>query len=315
MHKLINGDCIEEIKKIESNSVHFSIFSPPFAELYVYSNDYRDMGNCKNYEEFFEHFAYLIPELKRILLSGRLVAVHCMDLPIQKGKEGYVGLRDFSGMLIKAFQSEGFIYHSRICIWKDPVTEMQRTKSIGLLNKQKDKDAVLSRVGLPDYLLVFRNEGDNEIPIKHSSTDSKDLNYIPISLWQKYASPVWYDINYSNTLNKEGKESDDEKHIAPLQLDTIERAIHLWSNPGETIFTPFMGIGSEIFQALKMKRNGIGIELKESNFKIAKRTMSPARYEKFVQYELLSSKKTLEEKMGKQVDFLALCEPDTTLRT
>lgn len=280
MHQLIQGDCITEIKKIESNSVHFSIFSPPFAELYVYSNDYRDLGNCKNYEEFFEHFAYLIPELKRILLPGRLVAVHCMDLPIQKGKEGYVGLRDFSGMLIKAFQNEGFIYHSRICIWKDPVTEMQRTKSIGLLNKQKDKDAVLSRVGLPDYLLVFRNEGDNTIPVKHSSTDSKDLNYIPISLWQKYASPVWYDINYSNTLNKEGKESEDEKHIAPLQLDTIERAIHLWSNPGETVFTPFMGIGSEIFQALKMHRNGIGIELKESYFKIAEKNCKNAIAEK-----------------------------------
>lgn len=280
MHQLINGDCCEEIKKLPNNSVHFSIFSPPFAELYVYSNDYRDMGNCKNYGEFFDHFSFLVPELKRILFPGRLVAVHCMDLPIQKGKEGYVGLRDFSGMLIEAFQKEGFIYHSRICIWKDPVTEMQRTKSIGLLNKQKDKDAVLSRVGLPDYLLVFRNEGDNEIPVKHSSTDSKDPNYIPISLWQKYASPVWYDINYSNTLNKEGKESDDEKHIAPLQLETIERAIHLWTNPGETVFTPFLGIGSEIFQALKMQRNGIGIELKESYFRIAEKNCKNAIIEK-----------------------------------
>jgi DNA modification methylase len=286
MYQLINGDCCEKIKEIESNSVHFSIFSPPFAELYVYSNDYRDMGNCKNYEEFFEHFSFLVPELKRILLPGRLVAVHCMDLPIQKGKEGYVGLRDFSGMLIKAFQDQGFIYHSRICIWKDPVTEMQRTKSIGLLNKQKDKDAVLSRVGLPDYLLVFRNEGDNPIPVKHSSTNQKDLNYIPISLWQKYASPVWYDINYSNTLNKEGKESDDEKHIAPLQLETIERAIHLWTNPRETVFTPFLGIGSEIFQALKMQRNGIGIELKESYFKIAERNCKNAILEK-AQLELI----------------------------
>lgn len=280
MYQLINGDCCEEIKKLPDNSVHFSIFSPPFAELYVYSNDYRDMGNCKNYKEFFDHFSFLIPELKRILMPGRLVAVHCMDLPIQKGKDGYVGLRDFSGMLIGAFQKEGFIYHSRICIWKDPVTEMQRTKSIGLLNKQKDKDAVLSRVGLPDYLLVFRNEGDNEIPVKHSSTDSKDANYIPISLWQKYASPVWYDINYSNTLNKEGKESDDEKHIAPLQLETIERAIHLWTNPGETVFTPFLGIGSEIFQALKMGRNGIGIELKESYLRIAEKNCKNAIVEK-----------------------------------
>lgn len=279
MYKLINGDCVTEIQNIESASVHFSIFSPPFAELYVYSNDHRDMGNCKNYNEFFDHFGFLVPELKRILKPGRLVAVHCMDLPIQKGKEGYVGLRDFSGMLIQAFQKEGFIYHSRICIWKDPVTEMQRTKSIGLLNKQKDKDAVLSRVGLPDYLLVFRNEGENEIPVQHTSTDSKNPNYIPISLWQKYASPVWYDINYSNTLNKEGRESDDEKHIAPLQLETIERAIHLWTNPGETVFTPFLGIGSEVYQALKMGRNGIGIELKKSYFEIAEKNCRNATME------------------------------------
>lgn len=267
--KLINGDCVSEIRKIESESMHFSIFSPPFAELYVYSNDHRDMGNCKNYDEFFDHFAFLVPELYRVLKPGRLLAVHCMDLPIQKGKEGYVGLRDFSGMLIKAFQDQGFIYHSRVCLWKDPVTEMTRTKSIGLLNKQKDKDAVLSRVGLPDYLLVFRKDGINEVPVKHSSTNQSDPNYIPIPLWQKYASPVWMDINYSNTLNKEGRESDDEKHIAPLQLETIERAIHLWTNPGETVFTPFLGIGSEVFQALKMGRKGVGIELKESYYKIA----------------------------------------------
>lgn len=276
MYELINGDCCTEIKKIESNSIHFSIFSPPFAELYVYSDDFRDMGNAKNYEEFFLHFNYLTPELYRILMPGRLVAVHCMDLPIQKGKEGYVGLRDFSGMLIKNFLDNGFIYHSRICLWKDPVTEMTRTKSIGLLNKQKDKDAVLSRVGLPDYLLVFRKDGVNEIPVKHSSTDQSDPNYIPIPLWQKYAFPVWMDINYSKTLNKEGRENEDEKHIAPLQLETIERAIHLWTNPGETVFTPFAGIGSEVFQALKMGRNGVGIELKESYFKIAQKNCKNA---------------------------------------
>lgn len=276
MHKLINGDCITEIKGIESESIHFSIFSPPFAELYVYSDDYRDMGNCKNYEEFFEHFTYLTPELNRILIPGRLVAVHCMDLPIQKGKEGYIGLRDFSGMLIDNFQKNGFIYHSRVTIWKDPVTEMQRTKAIGLLNKQKDKDATISRVGIPDYLLIFRKVGDNPIPVRHTSTDQNDPNYIPISLWQKYASPVWMDIDYGNTLNKEGRESDDEKHIAPLQLETIERAIHLWTNPGETIFTPFMGIGSEAYQALKMHRNAVGIELKESYFKIAQKNCTNA---------------------------------------
>jgi DNA modification methylase len=261
MYQLINGDCCEQIKNIKSESIHFSIFSPPFAELYVYSDDYRDMGNCKNYNEFFDHFSYLTPELYRILLPGRLVAVHCMDLPIQKGKEGYIGLRDFSGMLINNFQANGFIYHSRVTIWKDPVTEMQRTKAIGLLNKQKDKDATLSRVGIPDYLLIFRKDGENPVPVEHSTNDQKDPNYIPIALWQKYASPVWMDIDYGKTLNKEGRESEDEKHIAPLQLETIERAIHLWTNPGETVFTPFLGIGSEVFQSIKMGRQGIGIEL------------------------------------------------------
>lgn len=270
-YQLYNGDCVEEIQKVASESVHFSVFSPPFAELYVYSNDHRDMGNCKGYKEFFEHFSYLTPELYRILIPGRLVAVHCMNLPIQKGKEGFLGLRNFSGMLVDHFIANGFIFHCEIVIWKDPVVEMQRTKSIGLLNKQKDKDAVLSRVGIPDKLLVFRKDGDNPIPVKHTSTDASDPNYIPISLWQKYASPVWYDINYSKTLNKEGREDEDEKHIAPLQLETIERAIHLWTNPGETVFTPFLGIGSEIYQALKMGRSGIGIELKESYFKIAER--------------------------------------------
>ncbi len=270
-YNLINGDCCEEIVKIPPESIHFSVFSPPFAELYVYSNDHRDMGNCGNYKEFFEHFGYLTPELHRILLPGRLIAVHCMNLPIQKGKEGFLGLRNFSGMLIDHFTSRGFIFHCEIVIWKDPVVEMQRTKSIGLLNKQKDKDATLSRVGIPDKLLVFRKGGDNPIPVRHSSTDAGDPNYIPIPLWQKYASPVWYDINYSKTLNKEGRESDDEKHIAPLQLETIERAIHLWTNPGETVFTPFLGIGSEAYQALKMGRSAVGIELKKSYFEIAQR--------------------------------------------
>lgn len=266
--KFINGDCVEKIKDIPDDSMHFSIFSPPFAELYVYSNDYRDMGNAKNYKEFFEHFGYLTPELYRILMPGRLVAIHCMNLPIQKGKEGFLGLRNFSGMLVDHMLANGFIFHCEIIIWKDPVVEMQRTKSIGLLNKQKDKDATLSRVGIPDKLLIFRKDGENTIPVKHSSENQSDPNYIPISLWQKYASPVWYDINYSKTLNKEGRESDDEKHIAPLQLETIERAIHLWTNPGEWVFTPFGGIGSEPYQAIKMGRNGYGIELKPSYWKI-----------------------------------------------
>lgn len=279
-YQLINGDCVEEIKNIPNDSIHFSIFSPPFAELYVYSNDYRDMGNARNYSEFFDHFGFLTPELFRVMIPGRLIAVHCMNLPIQKGKEGFLGLRNFSGALVDHFSQNGFIFHCEIIIWKDPVVEMQRTKSIGLLNKQKDKDASLSRVGIPDKLLIFRKEGENPIPIKHSTDNQSDPNYLPISLWQKYASPVWYDINYSNTLNKEGRENDDEKHIAPLQLETIERAIHLWSNPGETVFTPFLGIGSEVYQALKMGRKGVGIELKKSYYEIAQKNCRNATVSK-----------------------------------
>lgn len=261
------GDCVQRIKDIPDNSVGFSVFSPPFSELYVYNDLAEDMGNSRDYEEFKEHFRFLIPELSRILMPGRNVAVHCMDLPIQKGKEGYIGLRDFSGYLIGLFQEFGFTYHSRVTIWKNPVTEMQRTKALGLLHKQIKKDAVMSRVGIPDYLLIFRNEGENEIPIIHQDKNPSAPDYLPVDLWQKYASPVWLDIDYGKTLNaRAGRDENDEKHIAPLQLQTIERCIHLWSNEGETVFTPFAGIGSEVYQSVKMGRKGIGIELKKSYF-------------------------------------------------
>jgi DNA modification methylase len=261
---VMRGDCVQRSKEIPDKEAGLIIFSPPFAELYTYSAHVEDMGNSKNYDEFAKHFQYLIPELKRILQPGRIVAVHCMDLPIQKGKEGYIGLRDFSGMLIKWFQKSGFIYHARTTIWKDPVVEMQRTKALGLLHKQVKKDSVMSRVGNPDYILFFRNEGENEVPIKNTE--------IPVTLWQKIASPVWYDINYSRTLNyRAGKTNEDEKHICPLQLDTIERVILLYSNEGDVIFSPFGGIGSEGYQALKMNRKSISIELKESYFELNKR--------------------------------------------
>lgn len=270
---LMRGDCVQKSKEIPSKASDLIIFSPPFSELYTYSSHIEDMGNSKDYQEFEEHFKFLIPELARILKSGRICAVHCMDLPIQKGKEGYIGLRDFSGMLIKWFQDCGFIYHSRVTIWKDPVVEMQRTKALGLLHKQVKKDSSMSRVGIPDFILVFRNQGDNEIPITNT--------HIPVDLWQKIASPVWYDIDYSRTLNyREGRASEDEKHIAPLQLDTIERLILLYSNEGETIFSPFGGIGSEGYQAIKMKRKSISIELKESYFDLNKRNHNAAQEEK-----------------------------------
>ena len=268
-YHLINGDCVTETKKLSDNCADIIVFSPPFAELYVYSDKEEDMGNVSNYKEFEKHFKYLIPELKRTLKSGRMCAIHCMDLPIQKGKEGYIGLRDFSGMLIDWFQNEGFIYHSKVTLWKNPVTEMQRTKALGLLHKTIKKDSIMSRVGIPDYVLFFRNEGENETPITHQDKDQSRLDYLPVDLWQKYASPVWMDIDYSRTLQyRSGRDGNDEKHICPLQLDTIERILHLYSNEGETVLSPFGGIGSEGCSAIKMNRKSISIELKESYFKI-----------------------------------------------
>ena len=262
--KIKRGDCVQLIQDIEDESIGFSVFSPPFAELYTYSSHLEDMGNSKDYNEFLTQFSYLIKELFRVLMSGRNIAVHCMDLPIQKGKEGFIGLRDFSGMILRAFEDAGFIYHSRVTIWKDPVVEMQRTKALGLLHKQIKKDSTMSRVGICDYVLVFRKDGERNNPV--TNTD------LPVDLWQKYASPVWMDINYGNTLQgfRNGREENDEKHICPLQLETIERLIHLYTNKGDVVFTPFMGIGSEVYQAVKMGRKGIGFELKESYYDLAK---------------------------------------------
>lgn len=268
-YHLINGDCVQETKKLPDNCADIVVFSPPFAELYVYSDKEEDMGNVSDYKQFEQHFKFLIPELKRTLKPGRICAIHCMDLPIQKGKEGYIGLRDFSGMITEWFQEQGFIYHSRVTVWKNPVVEMQRTKALGLLHKTIKKDAVMSRVGIPDYILFFRNEGENEVPIVHQDTDENKPNYLPVDLWQKYASPVWYDIDYSRTLQyRSGRDGNDEKHIAPLQLDTIERILHLYSNEGETVLSPFGGIGSEGCTGIKMSRKSISIELKESYFKL-----------------------------------------------
>ena len=266
---LYNGDSCELIKQIPDGSVDLQIFSPPFANLYIYSDDLADMGNCADSEEFFEQFDFLIPELYRILRDGRICAVHCKDLVKYKNRDGAAGIYDFSGDLIKHFEKFGFQYHSRITVWKDPVIEMQRTKAHGLLWKQLRKDSTYSRVGMPDYMLIFRKWGDDEIPVTHTKDD------FPVNKWQKVASPVWdyeptpvwWDIQQTNVLNAKIARSDmDEKHICPLQLDVIERIVELYSNPGETVFTPFMGIGSEAYQALKMGRKAIGIELKEEYF-------------------------------------------------
>ena len=268
--KMILGDCVQAIQNLPDESVDFSIFSPPFASLYTYSDQVEDMGNVASYEDFCIGFDLMVKHLYRILQSGRNVAVHCMDLPIQKGKEGVIGLRDFSGLILRSFENAGFVYHSRVTIWKDPVTEMQRTKALGLLHKQVKKDAAMSRVGIPDYLLIFRKDGEATNPVVHQDSDPAKPNYLPVGLWQKYASPVWMDIDYGDTLNvREAREENDERHICPLQLPTIKRALHLWTNEGDTVFTPFAGIGSEVFQALKMGRKGVGIELKKSYFDTA----------------------------------------------
>ena len=265
------GDCVERIKEIESDSVGLSVFSPPFASLYTYSNSDRDMGNSKTDDEFAEHFKFLIGELYRVVMPGRLVSFHCMNLPTSKERDGFIGIKDFRGELIKMFQDVGFIYHSEVTIWKDPVTAMQRTKALGLLNKQKNKDSALSRQGIPDYLVTMRKPGQNPKPITHTNDD------FPISVWQKYASPVWMDINPSNTLQyRAARENSDERHICPLQLDVIERAVKLWSNPGDVVLSPFGGIGSEGYIAVKDGREYIGIELKKSYFDLACKNLAAA---------------------------------------
>jgi DNA modification methylase len=282
-YNIQRGDCVQLIKGVESDSVHYSIFSPPFASLYTYSDHLEDMGNSKDYDDFFIHFQFLIKELYRVIKPGRLVSIHCMNLPTSKTNHGYIGIQDFRGDIIRWFQKEGFIYHSEVCIWKDPVIEMQRTKAHGLLYKQLRKDSSYSRVGMPEYLLLFRKWGEDKKPVNWKTKEN-----FPLDKWQEYASPLWQsipseedfkfhawnDIVQTNVLNKElAREGKDEKHICPLQLDVIEKAVEMWTNPGDTVFTPFMGIGSECYQALKMGRKAVGIELKESYFNIAKRNL------------------------------------------
>lgn len=271
-YDLYLSDCVELAQKIKSDSIHYSIFSPPFASLYTYSNSDRDMGNCKGDEEFYDHFKFLVKELHRIIMPGRLVSFHCMNLPTSKQNHGYIGIRDFRGELIRLFQDAGFIYHSEVCIWKDPVIAMQRTKALGLLHKQLKKDSAMSRQGIPDYLVTMRKPGENPHPIEHTNES------FPVHVWQRFASPVWMDINPSKTLQYiSARENDDERHICPLQLEIIERGIELWSNPNDLVFSPFTGIGSEGYTALQMGRRFIGSELKKSYFELAARNLSIAK--------------------------------------
>lgn len=259
-----NTDCIPFAQQAPSESIHLSVYSPPFANLYTYSDKLEDMGNCADDDEFIEQYTFLVRELIRMTKPGRMTCVHCIDLPSFKWKHGEVGLRDFPGSIIKTHVDAGWIYHSRVTIWKDPVVEMQRTKSIGLLHKQLKKDSTMSRAGLPDYLLVFRKPGENPEPVTHTADD------FPVEQWQQWASPVWMDVNQTRTLNvRAAREAKDEKHICPLQLDVVERCLVLWSNKGDVVFSPFTGIGSEGVCSVKLGRKFIGTELKESYWKQA----------------------------------------------
>lgn len=268
------GDTTEVIRGVANDSVGLIVYSPPFSSLYTYSNSDRDLGNSRSDDEFFTHFDFIVKELYRILMPGRIMAVHCMNIPAMKERDGYIGIKDFRGDLIRCFQKRGFIYHSEVTIWKNPVTEMQRTKALGLLHKQIKKDSSKSRMGMPDYIVFMRKPGDNPKPITHTNES------FPVSLWQNVASPaweitppVWNDINQSNTLNRMFSDEESEKHIAPLQLDVIERIVNLYSNPDDIVFTPFMGIGSEVYQSVKMGRKAIGIELKDAYFEQAVKNM------------------------------------------
>lgn len=273
---IYNADTCELIKSFPDESMHFEIYSPPFSSLYTYSNSDRDLGNSKTDAQFFEHFHFITKELYRILKPGRMMAVHCMNLPTSKEKDGVIGIKDFRGDLIREFQSVGFIYHAEVCIWKNPVTAMQRTKALGLLHKQIKKDSCMSRMGIPDYVVIMRKPGTNPEPVTHTNAT------YPVSHWQEVASPiweydhspVWWDINQSDTLNvRMARDGRDERHICPLQLPVIERLVELYTNKGDVVFTPFMGIGSEVYQSVKMGRRGVGIELKEIYFDCAVKNM------------------------------------------
>lgn len=285
-----HGDCIEVVKGLPDNSIDYSIFSPPFSSLYTYSNSERDMGNCKDNDEFYEHFAYLVTDLFRVMKPGRLLSFHCMNLPAFKNTDGFIGLKDFRGDLLRVFQEAGFHFHSEVVIWKDPVTAMQRTKAIGLLHKQIKKDSCMSRQGIPDYLVTMKKPGVNESPVAGPFTSyvgeeppvgASSPERYSIEVWQRYASPVWFDINQSNTLQKESaREAADERHICPLQLDVIERGVQLWTNPGDLVLSPFMGIGSEGFVSVKMGRRFVGAELKGSYYKQSVANLERAEREK-----------------------------------
>lgn len=286
-YAIYEGDSCEIMPALPENSIGYSLHSPPFEGLYKFSNSDRDVSNSEG-ETFWKHYGFIISELLRITKPGRLASVHVMQLPTSKTRQGFIGMRDFRGEVIRAFEKAGWHFASEVCIWKDPVVAQQRTKSIRLLHKQVCKDSAISGQGLADYIVTFRKPGENDERIsgefefyigegnapepieqrlgRQSPEEAK--KWYSIEVWQRYASPVWTDISQSRTLQYRGARDDkDEQHISPLQLDVIERCIHLWSNPCDTVFTPFLGIGSEVYGAVELGRKGIGIELKASYFR------------------------------------------------
>jgi DNA modification methylase len=281
---MYNADCVEVVKGLPDESVHYSIFSPPFSNLFTYSDSERDIGNCKSDKEFYEHFGFLTNDLFRVLKPGRLVSIHCMDSLATITHDGFIGLKDMPGLVISLFEAAGFIYHSRVCIWKDPLVQATRTKALALAHKQISKDSTRCAMGLPDYIVTMRKPGTNPEPVSHGrgfehyigeqeepkerKTDDARTNKYSHHVWQRYASPVWWDIRQTNTLNIQAARSEkDEKHICPLQLDTIARCLELWTNPNDVVLSPFAGIGSEGYQSLLTGRRFIGIELKESYYR------------------------------------------------
>lgn len=263
-----HGDCVAVVSQLPDNCIDFSVYSPPFGSLFVYSESAADMGNSSSDGEFEQHYAFLVREKFRLTKPGRLTAVHCSDLPMTKWREGHVGIKDFSGQIIRIHQDAGWVLHSRRTIWKCPVVEMTRTKHVGLLYRQLQADSAKSRGGMPDYLLTFVKPGENADPIRHTPAD------FPLDQWQEWASPVWMTIDQTDVLNvKAAREPNDERHLCPLQLPVIERALVLWSNPGDVVLSPFMGIGSEGYQSLRAGRKFIGIELKESYWRQAVRNL------------------------------------------
>ena len=281
---MYHGDCVDVVRGLPEAAVHYSIFSPPFASLYTYSDSPRDMGNTTTHEEFYQSMEYLIAELYRVTKPGRLLSFHCMLFPTNKMRHGYIGLTDFRGELIRRFVATGWIHHSEVVIWKDPVTSMQRTKALGLLHKQLKKDSCMSRQGIPDYLITMRKPGENDERVTHTDED------LPVQLWQRLASPVWMDINQSETLQyRSAREDADERHICPLQLEVIRRAVRLWTNPGDTVLSPFAGIGSEGYVSVEEGRRFVGVELKKSYYEQAVRNLDRVARETREQQDLFSA--------------------------